>query len=455
MQDHRSGWASVALELHWKEKGIHMASVTIMKHTFQAASAGQVRHVYREGKQHSNPDIKSEYSAKSNYYFWNAQTARKAIRYMVNEIDSRIPPKQVKKDRKTVAELCFPAPRDGMTGEQADDFFSALWTELLKEKDFHVVGGAVHGDEVHNYIDPDDKQVHQSRIHMHILVVPETDKGCNMKSWLTRERYRSMNAIADRVCEQVLGYPYQDGTRARTRGAVESLKVASSIEAAQQEQERMKRARELEQNAVETVQKAHKAVLALSDDKKHLEGEINALQAFKRVLEGNPVNVPYKKALIGDKVTLSSNDFDTLRAQAGRVQAAELEVKQQADRAIRAEHRADNAEQTVQKQVQEKSFALAGEYEETIKALQVQVQDLANRLSDLTLLRDWLLRNDKMSEKEIADAVAHQQFYKCFGFEIVSDKNWTPSDEAEKVETFQTSQKRTLERWRDDLDIEL
>ena len=51
-----------------------------------------------------------------------------------------------------------------------------------------------------------------------------------MKSWLTRDRFRELNALCDRVCMQELGHPYQDGSGRRSRGTVEALKEKSGAE---------------------------------------------------------------------------------------------------------------------------------------------------------------------------------------------------------------------------------
>lgn len=108
-------------------------------------------------------------------------------------------------------------------------FFAAVYDELDTDG-YHVCGGAVHGDEVHDYIDPDDRQLHRSRLHMHVLLVPETERGLNMKSWLTRDRFRELNALCDRVCMRELGHRYQDGSKAKSRGKVEALKERSGAE---------------------------------------------------------------------------------------------------------------------------------------------------------------------------------------------------------------------------------
>lgn len=205
-----------------------MASVSVQKWGTAAACRGQCIHVYREGKGYANPDIDPD-KAGHVWVIGTAKECQKRIRENIAKIDKNQPPKRVKKDRKTVAELCVPAPREGTSQEDAMRFFAAVYDELDAEG-YHVCGGGVHGDEVHDYIDPDDKQLHRSRLHMHVLLVPETERGLNMKSWLTRDRFRELNALCDRVCMRELGHRYQDGSKAKSRGKVEVLKEKSGAE---------------------------------------------------------------------------------------------------------------------------------------------------------------------------------------------------------------------------------
>ena len=206
-----------------------MASVTVQKWGTAAACRGQCIHIYREGKRYGNPDINPELAA-CVWTMSDLKTSQKTIRETIAKIDKIRPPKRIKKDRKTVAELCIPAPREGTSQEDALRFFQSVYDEL-GAAGYHVCGGAVHGDEVHDYVDPDDKQLHRSRLHMHVLIVPETpERGLNMKTWLTKARFRELNALCDRVCERELGYPYQDGSKKRSRGTVEVLKERSGVE---------------------------------------------------------------------------------------------------------------------------------------------------------------------------------------------------------------------------------
>lgn len=204
-----------------------MASVTIQKWSTAAACGGQVNHIYRTREHYGNKDIDATL-ADYNEMAGTAEEARARIRETLSRVDAETPPKRVRADRKTIAELCIPAPRAGMSDQDARRFLTAACMELVRTPGMHVVGIGLHGDEVHEYVDPYSKTHVQSRLHVHVLVVPDVPgRGCNMKSWLTKSRYREINQLLDRVCERELGYSYQDGTQSRSRGDVERVKLAS------------------------------------------------------------------------------------------------------------------------------------------------------------------------------------------------------------------------------------
>jgi hypothetical protein len=87
----------------------------------------------------------------------------------------------------------------------------------------NIVCGAIHVDEVHAY--EDGTGAHTSRVHLHALGVPYVpEKGINGKTFLTRATYAKTNEAMDAVCQQVLGYAYQDGSKQKSKGTVEQLK---------------------------------------------------------------------------------------------------------------------------------------------------------------------------------------------------------------------------------------
>lgn len=337
-----------------------MASVTIQKWSTAAACGGQVNHIYRTREHYGNQDI-DRTLADRNEMAGTAAEARARIRDTIAWVDSVTPPKRVRTDRKTVAELCIPAPRSGMSDQDARRFLTAACEELVGAPGMHVVGVALHGDEVHEYVNPDSKARAQSRLHLHVLVVPDVPgRGCNMKSWLTKARYGEINRLMDKVCKRELGYPYQDGTKSRSRGAVEAVKIASQraeaeelaakIDTMRQEATKLDkirqqacqdttratqeadkavaraRAAELAQKRSEEAQRQSEARAKAAEERlgraqeraDELREEIDHLDVV-RELSAVPENTTLwdakataRKTLIGDNVTLPRHEFESI-----------------------------------------------------------------------------------------------------------------------------------------------
>lgn len=302
-----------------------MASVTVQKWGTAAACRGQCVHVYREGKNYANPDIDRTKSA-CVWVMDDVKTCQKNIRETIAKIDKNRPPKRIKRDRKTVAELCVPAPREGTSQEDALRFFQGVYDELAAAG-YHVCGGAVHGDETHDYIDPDDKKLHRSRLHMHVLLVPETDRGVNMKSWLTKSRFRELNALCDRVCMQELGHPYQDGSGRRSRGTVEALKEKSgaemvrAAEAVRDELPRLEASRDaLQAQTEKSRQEAVNAARKAQETRERAQAELRELFPVGRaadVLEERE----YKTGLLSRERVLVATDPDAVTDAVRRADA--------------------------------------------------------------------------------------------------------------------------------------
>lgn len=330
-----------------------MASVTIQKWSTAAACGGQVNHVYRTREHYGNQDI-DKTLADRNEMAGTAEEARARIRETIAWVDSVTPPKRVRADRKTVAELCIPAPRAGMSDQDARQFLTAACEALVGAPSIHVVGVALHADEAHEYVDPDSKTRVQSRLHLHVLVVPDVPgKGCNMKSWLTKSRYGEINRLMDKVCERELGYSYQDGTKSQSRGDVERVKAESlraeaeeltakidtlrhevaeldkirqktrqdAARATQEADKAVARARAAEQaqRQSETVQRQSEARTEAAERRAdELREEIDRLDVI-RELSVVPENTTLKdakatarKTLIGDNVTLPRHEFESI-----------------------------------------------------------------------------------------------------------------------------------------------
>lgn len=330
-----------------------MASVTIQKWTTAGACGGQINHIYRTREHYGNKDIDMTL-ANCNEMAGTAEDARTRIRETIARVDAATPPKRIRADRKTVAELCIPAPRVGMSDQDARRFLTAACMELVRTPGMHVVGIGLHGDEVHEYVDPDSKNRVQSRLHVHVLVVPDVPgRGCNMKSWLTKARYKELNQLLDRVCERELGYTYQNGSGQQSRGDVERMKqrslqaeaaeLTAKIDTMRQEAAQLDKIRqETRQDAArateaakramkraeaaEMAQKRSEAAQKVSEDRlaeaerraDELRKEIDRLDVV-RELSIVPENrtlteakATARKTLMGDNVVLPRREFESI-----------------------------------------------------------------------------------------------------------------------------------------------
>mgnify|MGYP000332490410 CR=1 FL=1 len=409
-----------------------MASVTIQKWSTTAACGGQVSHIYRTREHYGNKDIDATL-ADCNEMAGTAEDARTRIRETIAQVDAATPPKRVRADRKTIAELCIPAPRAGMSDQDARRFLTAACVELMRVTSMHVVGIGLHGDEVHEYVDPDSKSRVQSRLHVHVLVVPDVPgRGCNMKSWLTKSRYKELNQLLDRVCERELGYSYQDGSGQRSRGDVERMKqrslqaeaaeLTAKIDTMRQEAARLDTIRQqarldaarAAQEADKAVERAKAAELAQRQSEAlteaterrvdELREEIDRLDVV-RELSTVPENRTLteakstaRKALIGDNVVLPRREFESICSLAETCWTNHKAVLQMQREKDEAERNARFAEQAAEQRARQITLEQAreqasrdrklGRYERMEREFPQVFQEMDERMHTRTIDHD-------------------------------------------------------------------
>lgn len=379
-----------------------MASVTIQKWTTAGACGGQINHIYRTREHYGNQDI-DRALADRNEMAGTAEEARARIRETIAWVDSVTPPKRIRGDRKTVAELCVPAPRSGMSDQDARQFLTAACEALVEAPGMHVVGVALHGDETHEYIDPDSKERVQSRLHLHVLVVPDVPgHGCNMKSWLTKSRYGEINRLMDKVCERELGYSYQDGTKSRSRGDVERVKVKSlqaeaaeltaKIDTLRHEVAELDKTRQkTRQDAARATQEADKAVARAraaeqaqrqseavqrqsearteaaerrADELREEIDHLDVVRELSTVPENRTLNearATARKSLIGDNVVIPRREFESICSLAETCWTNHTAVLQMQREKSDAERAAQWAEERAEQRAREISLDEARE----------------------------------------------------------------------------------------------
>lgn len=416
-----------------------MASVTIQKWTTAGACGGQINHIYRTREHYGNKDIDMTL-ANCNEMAGTAEDARTRIRETIARVDAATPPKRIRADRKTIAELCIPAPRVGMSDQDARRFLTAACMELVRTPGMHVVGIGLHGDEVHEYVDPDSKNRVQSRLHVHVLVVPDIPgRGCNMKSWLTKARYKELNQLLDRVCERELGYTYQNGSGQQSRGDVERMKqrslqaeaaeltakidtmrqeaaqldkirqetrqdAARATEAAKRAMERAEAA-EMAQKRSEAAQKASEDRLAEAERRAdELRKEIDRLDLV-RELSIVPENrtlteakATARKTLMGDNVVLPRREFESICDLAETCWVNHRAVLQMQREKSDAERTAQQAEEQAERRARQISLDEArerarrdsrlGRYERMEREFPQVFQEMDERMHTRTIDHD-------------------------------------------------------------------
>lgn len=220
-----------------------MASINILKlHGGEAAAIlnHTHRHDGRPGVEYGNEHVDASRTHLNGVLRFRGtpkhETAAEELdrlRRRVAEIDAVEPPKRIRRDRVTMVSIEVPCPAMPLTPDEEDKFFRLAYREIAK-----FCGGSqncgniqIHRDEVHNYIDSVTKETRTSRVHAHCLCIPYVaGKGVNCKSFMSRDRLRQIQQAIDDRCRQELGIPYLDGSRQRSRGSVESLKLASARE---------------------------------------------------------------------------------------------------------------------------------------------------------------------------------------------------------------------------------
>lgn len=373
-----------------------MASVTIQKWTTAGACGGQINHIYRTREHYGNQDI-DRALADRNEMAGTAEEARARIRETIAQVDAAVPPQRVRTDRKTIAELCIPAPRAGMNDEDARRFLTAACIELVHEPGMHVVGIGLHGDEVHEYINPDSKTRVQSRLHVHVLVVPDVPgRGCNMKSWLTKSRYREINQLLDRVCERVK-LASQRAEAAELTAKIDTLRQEKAAAIAQIDMLRQKqtgltaqidtqeaqiraltarndklqqetaKARRMAQDALQEYQTAAGRTQVEQQRADELREEINRLDVVRElstVPENRTLNEAKstaRKAFVGDNVVLPRREFESICSLAETCWTNHKAVLQMQREKDEAERNARFAEQAAEQRARQITLEQARE----------------------------------------------------------------------------------------------
>ena len=235
-------------------------------------------------REHSNTDINKARTHLNMAFdaFEDGYTGVcKAYDDYIEALDAN--PKQNKrKDRVTCVGLEIPAP-DGMSDDMAREWCVDAYEAVRERLGDTVLGGVAHFDEIHDYRDPETKEVRTSRPHLHIYAVPDIGGKLNAKQYTARRQMVGMNAAIEAMtAAKYPGFKFQNGTKKKSKKSVEALKndseraeiiakaeaeAAKLVEDARQRADRMDAEAAQRLEAAQAAETASKRSLSLANEK--------------------------------------------------------------------------------------------------------------------------------------------------------------------------------------------
>lgn len=206
-----------------------MASVNWTKMKTAQQVKAVLRHDCKDtreaAKTHTNADLNKDLTGQNYGVGDTYDTAREAFLKRLEEVTAG---KTVRKDAVVGVGFSIPAPAD-LPQDNEKDWFKRVY-EVLGDtygKD-NICCFAVHVDEQHEYIDPDSKESRMSRSHAQGVMVPETGGRLCAKDFVSRGRMIAINNAIDKMSQEEFGVKFMDGSQAKSRGSVETLKQRSA-----------------------------------------------------------------------------------------------------------------------------------------------------------------------------------------------------------------------------------
>lgn len=206
-----------------------MASVNWTKMKTAQQVKAVLRHDCKDtreaAKTHTNADLNKDLTGQNYGVGDTYDTAREAFLKRLEKVTAG---KVIRKDAVVGVGFSIPAPAD-LPQDKEKDWFKRVY-EVLGDtygKD-NICCFAVHVDEQHEYIDPDSKESRMSRSHAQGVMVPETGGRLCAKDFVSRGRMIAINNAIDKMSQEEFGVKFMDGSQAKSRGSVETLKQRSA-----------------------------------------------------------------------------------------------------------------------------------------------------------------------------------------------------------------------------------
>ena len=247
-------------------------SVNFLKLGGSTGTKAIMRHCCTDERQkhkHSNQDIDTTKTKNNISYGAGGSYEELCAAYdlRIAELDATTNNNK-RKDRQTCFSLCIPRPELLPPGDLlawANDVYDILVEEHGQE---NVLGGQLHVDEIHEYLDHGTWKV--SREHLHIFEVPEIEGKLNGKAFSSKKAMQRINKLIDEMTREKYHVPFLTGEHARGQ-TVERLKQQSALE-------EIERSRDI-------IYDMQDKIGSLEADKRLLEMEIEELENQRTLLQ--------------------------------------------------------------------------------------------------------------------------------------------------------------------------
>lgn len=323
---------AIRFPLPRKGRCLYMASVNWQK--TNAVKLGRMGCHFDNNKrkiiEHTNKDINKNLTSE-NYYIGaeNFQEIVERSKEYIADVDRKHPPKKKVRpeERITICSLEYVCPREITDMGLSKEFFKASEEVLREQFGTSYMGGVVHVDECHTYLDPQTKKIAMSCEHANVWVCADCcwndnkgnlRQGINGKNFMTKQRMTELNKAIHSMCLEKFGIPYLTGGEARNV-SVERLKQ-DSYDALKKEVKIMQRQivnltneRELtlKENGFlkEEIVHLQKEVAELSHEKERGELAIERLEK-KFDIEKNRLDFVTKENERVEKINIKNIEYD-------------------------------------------------------------------------------------------------------------------------------------------------
>ncbi len=219
-----------------------MAGVQFAGGKFKGATEAkaQFRHNDKEQRllcgKHANEQINLDHTSRNtDIRGLSYREICEAYDRRINELDSTTNANK-RKDRTTLLSLNVVAP-EGLPDEKVDAWYRRVW-EITGDMygQGNLLDCKIHRDEIHEYIDPDTRETRTSRVHGHMMLIPEHDGQLNGKWCASRSNIMKMNNAVHDMSVREFGVEFMTGSRKKNGKTVEQMK-RDSAKALQEDRE--------------------------------------------------------------------------------------------------------------------------------------------------------------------------------------------------------------------------